>query len=305
MSKVQVTCFGEVLWDVFSTHKVIGGAPLNVALRLQSFGVEATMISSVGDDENGKKALDYINENALDNRFIQQDKKFETGHVIVSLDTKGSASYKIFKPVAWDNIQVNKENLELASNSEIFVFGSLACRENTSKETLLKLIEKVNYKVFDVNLRPPDYTIDLILQLMEKADFIKMNDEELTEICASLNCNASTIEKQIQFISNKTNTNSICVTKGGDGAVLFQNNKLYNNKGYKVIVEDTVGAGDSFLASLITKLLVEKREPQESINFACAVGSLVASKKGANSKIASKEIHKFLTNTHVSQSFSL
>ena len=296
MSKVQVICFGEVLWDVFPTHRVIGGAPLNVALRLKSLGVEVVMISSIGDDENGRKALDYINENGLNAKFIQQDKKLETGHVIVSLDDKGSASYEIFKPVAWDNIQVNEENLRFVSTSDVFVFGSLVCREKVSKESLFQLIEKANYKVFDVNLRSPDYTMNLVVELMKKADFIKMNDEELDEICISLGCNVSTIEEQLQFISKETNTDTICVTKGGDGAVLYQNGKLYKNKGFKVLVEDTVGAGDSFLASLITKLLIENKTPQESIDFACAVGSLVASKKGANSKIASEEIQQLLNS---------
>ncbi len=294
MNKPQVTCFGEILWDIFPTHKVIGGAPLNVALRLQSLGVDVTMISSLGEDGNGKKALNYIAENGLNIDYVQLDEHLETGHVIVTLDDKGSASYEIFKPVAWDNIQLTKSNLELVSNSAVFVFGSLVCRENNSKETLLKLIEKANYKVFDVNLRKPDYTVDLILQLMKKADFIKMNDEEIDEVCETLGKTFSSIEEQIEFISKETNTNTICVTKGGDGAVLFQDDKFYNNDGYKVVVEDTVGAGDSFLASLITKLLVEKMEPQMSIDFACAVGSLVASKKGANSKINSEEIEGLL-----------
>lgn len=294
MNKVQVTCFGEILWDVFPTHKVIGGAPLNVALRLQSLGTHVEMISSIGDDENGKKVINFLGENALNTAYIQTDSVLDTGHVIVTLDSKGSASYEIFKPVAWDNIKMNFDNLELVSNSEIFVFGSLVCREMVSKETLFKLIEKANYKVFDVNLRRPDYSIDLILQLMKKADFIKMNDEELNEICQSLPNNVSTIEEQIELISKTTNTNAICVTKGGDGAVLFQNGQFFYNEGYKVIVEDTVGAGDSFLASLITKLLIEKNNPQYAIDFACAVGSLVASKKGANSEISSDEIAQLI-----------
>ncbi len=290
MSKVQVACFGEVLWDVFPTRKVIGGAPLNVALRLQSLGVDVAVISRIGDDDNGDKALNYFIDNEIIGSFVQKDKVLETGHVIVTLDDKGSASYEVSKPVAWDNIQVNQANLELVSNSQVFVFGSLACRENATKETLLKLIEKANYKIFDVNLRPPDYTVSLIIQLAQKADFIKMNDEELVQICTDIGSYAPTIEEQIQFISKETNTNTLCITKGSDGAVLFQNDKFYKNKGYKVIVEDTVGAGDSFLASLITKLLLENEEPQAAIDFACAVGSLVASKKGANPKITSEEI---------------
>lgn len=53
----RLVCFGKVLWDVFPTHRKIGGAPLNVANRLQLLGNEATMISAIGEGENGEKLL--------------------------------------------------------------------------------------------------------------------------------------------------------------------------------------------------------------------------------------------------------
>ncbi len=294
MSDVQVTCFGEVLWDIFPTHKVIGGAPLNVALRLQSLGVSVAMISSVGDDEIGNDVVEYLRQNSMELSYIQKDSNHPTGQVIVTLNENGSASYRIHKPVAWDTILLNKVNVELVSNSEVFVFGSLVCRESTSKETLFNLIEHANYKVFDANLRPPDYTMKLVNKLMQKADFIKMNDEEIDEICAELGHEKTSLEDQIAFIANDTDTKTICITKGSDGAVLYQNNTFYYNEGYKVVVEDTVGAGDSFLATLITKLLLQSWTPQKSIDYACAVGSLVASKKGANATIAPFEIEEML-----------
>lgn len=296
MSDIQVTCFGEVLWDIFPTHKVIGGAPLNVALRFQSLGVDVAMISSVGDDQNGHGILKYLKDNSLESSYIQKDTDHPTGNVIVTLDENGSASYEIFKPVAWDNILLNTANIKLVSNSGVFVFGSLVCRESVSRKTLFKLIEQANYKVFDVNLRPPDYTMKIVLELMKKADFIKMNDEEIDEICEALGHEKIALEDQIAFIAKETNTKTICVTKGGEGAVLYQNNKFYYNHGYEVVVEDTVGAGDSFLATLITKLLLEKHDPQNAIDFACAVGSLVASKKGANASISALEIEKIMNS---------
>jgi len=294
MNKVQATCFGEVLWDVFPTHKVIGGAPLNVALRLQSFGVETAMISRVGSDENGKKALDYIYDQNLIKEYIQIDNKLETGHVIVTLDDKGSASYEIFKPVAWDNIQIDNNNKNLVVNSEVFIYGSLAAREEATRQTLDSLLDIANYKVFDVNLRAPFYKFELLNDLMNKADFIKMNDEEIFEICSALKSNASSLEEMVNFISVKTSTPYICVTLGSKGALLYDNGIFYRNKGYKIIVEDTVGAGDSFLAGLVSQLIIDKNKPQDSLDFACAVGSLVASKKGANSKVYSEEIKAIL-----------
>jgi len=285
------TCFGEVLWDVFPDHEKIGGAPLNVALRLKSFKNEVAIISSVGKDNLGEKLIDYLNENSLETKFIQIDEMLQTGKVSVTLDSNGSASYEIKQPVAWDTIQLNNKLIELVTKSNVFVFGSLVCRNIVSKQTLFELLKVANFKVFDVNLREPFYTFQLLNELMQKADFIKFNDEELELICHELNSGYATIEENMSFISEKFKASHICVTRGSKGAVLLVNEQFYFNEGYKIKVKDTVGAGDSFLASLIHKLM-DNCEPQDSLNYACAVGSLVASSKGANPKLSESDIIK-------------
>ncbi len=288
-----ITCFGEVLWDIFSTHKKIGGAPLNVALRLQSFGVDAKIISRIGNDKDGKASLKYIKDNAIDTSTIQIDPSLKTGCVHVTLDKTGSASYIIEQPVAWDNIELTDNTIAIVKPSNAFIFGSLVCRNEVSKNTLLNLLQHATYKVFDVNLRPPFYAMDLLLELMTKADFIKCNDDELLEICNGINFKSDSITEQIKFLSQQTNTKHICVTLGKDGAVLLYNNQFYHHKGYPIKVIDTVGAGDSFLAALISKL-INKEKPSNALNFACAVGALVAGKEGANSKILDSEISAFI-----------
>ena len=129
--------------------------------------------------------------------------------------------------------------------------------------------------------------------LMNKADFIKFNDDELYEVCKDEGSKHLSLEQNIRYISKKTNTNNICVTKGRHGAVLMYDGKFYYNSGYLIKVIDTVGSGDSFLASLINKLLKNK-DPQEAIDFACAVGALVAKSEGANPKITKERINKFI-----------
>jgi len=292
----KVTCFGEVLWDVFPDHKKIGGAPLNVALRIQSFGIETNIISRVGYDENGNKALDYIKKYGIDILTIQVDKNHKTGCVNVTLDSKGSASYEIEYPVAWDKIEISEQIIEIVKSSDAFIFGSLVCRDEVSKMTLLKLLQYATFKVFDVNLRPPFYTMALLLELMNKADFIKCNDEELLEICSALGANIESIEGQVKFLSKHTQTKQICVTMGKDGAVLLYHDQYYSHKGYAVKVADTVGAGDSFLATIISNLLLKKK-PAEALDSACAVGALVASKPGANPQISTSEILNFIKNS--------
>ncbi len=289
----DVVCFGEVLWDVFPSYKTIGGAPLNVALRLNSFHNNVTIISSVGKDANGTDLLNYLKEEGFNNSHIQINEEFKTSQVLVSLDERGSASYRIEFPCAWDYITVNETILSAVQKSDAFIFGSLIARNEVSYNTLLELLNSAPFKVFDVNLRPPHYKINILVELMQKADFIKFNDDELFEICRELDFNSGDLKKNIEFISKKTITETICVTLGGKGAVLYIDKTLYNNIGFKVNVADTVGAGDSFLASLINKLL-KKETPQKAIDFACAVGALVASNDGANPKISDKQIIKFM-----------
>ncbi len=96
-------------------------------------------------------------------------------------------------------------------------------------------------------------------------------------------------------MAKHTNTESICVTKGRHGAILYHNETFYYNSGYQIVVSDTVGAGDSFLASLINKLL-KGAAPQKAIDFACAVGALVASKEGANPEIKAQDINRFINS---------
>ena len=292
--KIKAVSFGEVLWDVFPTHKKIGGAPLNVALRMQSFGAEVAMVSRVGEDENGDAIVSFIKENGVNTDFIQSGTDYKTGVVHVMINDKGNASYDILYPSAWDKIKVEEHLIDKISEADVFFFGSLSARDEDSRSTLMHLLENNNtFKVFDVNLRAPYYTFELIKELMIKADFIKLNDEELLEISQKMGSPYHSFEQNIKFIAEQTGTTQICVTKGAFGAVLYSNDKFYCNSGYFIKVVDTVGAGDSFLASLLTKLLRGK-SPQKALNFACAVGALVAGNEGANPKLTMKEIKEYM-----------
>jgi len=291
--KLNVVCFGEVLWDIFPTHKKIGGAPLNVALRMNSLGVSSTIISKIGNDENGQDIIKYIEDHNMSSDAIQVDSDYMSGVVHVMINEKGNASYDIHYPSAWDKIVVNEAVEKQISEADAFVFGSLICRDEISRASLFSLLDKAKYKVLDANLRVPYYTTELLIELMLKADFIKLNDEELIEISRKMDSPYNSFEQNIKFIAERTNTKQICVTKGAFGAVLYYNEKFYYNSGYFIKVVDTVGAGDSFLATLIIRLLRGK-SPQKALNYACAIGALVAGNEGANPDISEKEVKKFM-----------
>ena len=289
----KAVCFGEILYDVFPDRERIGGAPLNVASRLSGLGISTEMISKVGDDEKGEKLISYLESKNIKTENISKDPNFTTGVVNVKLSESGSATYEIAHPVAWDKIEISKAIKNSVKNADAFIFGSLICRDEVSRKTLFELLPEAKYRIFDINLRPPYYEKEVLEKLMEQADFIKFNDDELFEIAEMIGSKHNSLEQNLHFISEKTNTKTICVTKGRHGAVLLKDGVRYYNSGFKVKVKDTVGAGDSFLASLIAGLLKEE-EPQSTLDFACAVGALVAGKEGANPEISRDNIKKFM-----------
>jgi len=295
---LKAVAYGEVLWDVFANEKKIGGAPLNVALRMKTLGCEVAMISCVGNDEDGEAIINQVKSLGLETDSIVKAEGFPTGLVNVTLNERGSASYEISYPSAWDKIELNDLARKLAADADVLIYGSLVCRDQVSRQSLEELLQTKGYKVFDVNLRKPHYTYEILEQLMHSADFIKFNDEELLEITAAMQSPFTSLEDNMQFISERTQVKAMCVTKGKHGALLMWEGKLYENGGYPVEVVDTVGAGDSFLASLITSLLTDKL-PQESLDFACAIGALVAAAPGANPDISNSGIEKLMLKIKV------
>lgn len=290
---LMAVAYGEVLWDVFANEKKIGGAPLNVALRMKTLGCDVAMISCVGNDEDGKAIKDQVKQLGLETDTIVISEDYPTGLVNVTLNERGSATYEISYPSAWDKIELNDLAKTTVKSADVLIYGSLVCRDNVSRNALEQLLQYDVYKVFDVNLRKPHYTYGILNQLMQSADFIKFNDEELLEIAKAMNSPFESLEENMAFIEEKTKATAMCVTKGKHGALLLWEGKIYENIGYPIEVADTVGAGDSFLAALITSLLTGK-EPQYSIDFACAVGALVAESPGANPEISFSRIEKMM-----------
>ena len=287
--KPKVICFGEILFDQFGEDKKAGGAPMNVALHLHKQNVCSELISAVGDDENGKELKRFIQNHGLDTSFVQTVPHLPTGIVNVKLDKKNQATYTIVKPVAWDSIEYAENLADLISGADALVFGSLVCREATSKSTLLKLIGSAKLRIFDMNLRPPHFTAETLEQLLKQTDILKINEHELEYLNQEHDLENLLIKEQLGQLAGKYNLTAICVTLGDKGAMVWDKGDLYNHPGFSVNVVDTVGAGDAFLAAYIAGYLCGK-PIQETLTTACAAGALIASKPGANPDYDIKEI---------------
>ncbi|MCX2743887.1 PfkB family carbohydrate kinase [Mangrovivirga sp. M17] len=291
--KIKVVTFGEVLWDVFEGNKKIGGAPLNVALTMQSLGADVSIISGIGSDHNGEELLNIIHQD-INVDHIQKNKNLATSTVDVQLDENKQATYIIHQPVAWDEIMFSEKLKNVVDGCDIFIFGSLSSRSEMSSKTLIRLLDNDAFNVLDINLRAPHYTSETLLGLTNAADFVKFNDKEIEEVIKLVYGQPfEGIEEAMKYISLNSGVDKICVTRGDKGAVLYSDGDFFYNPGYNVEVVDTVGAGDSFLGALVLKIY-EGEDPQKALDFASAMGAYVCSKQGANPEYNENDIEEIM-----------
>jgi len=273
----NILCFGEILWDTFGDEKIPGGAPMNVARHLVQQGLTVSFATRIGTDDSGNGLLEFLKANGLYSNLVQLDDELPTCEVTVRLDDSGQATYIIPEPVSWDNIQTESALTEAAEQAQAIIFGSLASREATTRDTLLNLLDETTaLKVFDVNLRLPHYALSTIETFAAKADVLKMNEDEAVLLSGSYD-----LKESITVFQKMYHPQTICVTRGGNGAIVWHNHEFFEHPGFKVSVVDTVGAGDAFLAAFVAGLLNKSPVPQVLEN-ACAVGAFVAGKRGAN-----------------------
>lgn len=275
----DVVCFGEVLWDMLPGGATPGGAPVNVAYHLARQGCRSTVITSIGNDDAGKQLQQIFAGRGVDTSYFQVDDQHETGKVYGVQDEHRDMTYDIVKPVAWDFIEEAPEHKMLVSQSPVFIFGSLAARNEGSAKTLFSLLDIAQKKVFDVNLRPPHFTESLIKTLLPGADVLKMNEEELELVASWLSAYKST-EDNIRMLAEKYNIPEIVVTRGSRGAVLYSEGNFFYHAGYKVKVADTVGSGDAFLAGLVSARM-QGLPHADALERASRLGAYIATQHGA------------------------
>ncbi|WP_293745216.1 carbohydrate kinase [uncultured Pedobacter sp.] len=289
----KVITIGEILWDVFPEGKKAGGSSMNVALNLHKQGMESQFISAVGNDENGRALVSFLTGNHFETDLIQIHNELPTSTVVVQLDENHQATYTIKKPVAWDDIKVTDDNTKAVKQADALVYCSLTCREEKSREAILALLENAKTKIFDINLRAPFYSKELIGALLAKADILKINEDELVWVQESFGLTGNTDEQLLKQLSTQFDIGIICLTLGDKGACVLKEGKLFKHAGYKVQVADTVGAGDAFLATFIACYL--QGYPMETtLDNACKVGAFVASQPGANPEYNKKIYHMSL-----------
>jgi fructokinase len=287
----EFIAFGEILWDCLPSGKHAGGAPFNVTAHLAQLGVSSALISAVGQDALGDEILAVAKDKQVDTRFVTRVRVgLATGTVLVTIDEHGNATYELVQPAAWDEIRVSEAALEAVSQARALAFGSLAGRSPYNLEQLDRLLQ-VNgpLKFFDVNLRPPFADPPLIIELAKRADVLKLNDGEVGKLASWLGTGEATadtprddeaISRACATLAEATGVSRICVTRAEDGAALWDRGTLTTAPAPQVVVKDTVGAGDAFMAGLMVGL-TRGTDPRKLLENACRLGAFVASHNGA------------------------
>ena len=274
--KNTVVGLGEILWDVFLERKVLGGAPANFAYHASQFGFNGYAVSAIGEDLLGKEILKTLEEKELN--YIIEKTDFPTGTVKVQLDGRGVPSYEITENVAWDNIPFSSRIENLAKNTTTVCFGSLAQRNVVSRATIHKFLDLMpadSLKVFDINLRLKYFSKEIIVDSLDKASALKINDEE---ICRHL------LEKyQLKFL---------ILTQGTRGSYVFTPYEKSFLGTPKVTIADTVGAGDSFTAAFVASYL-NGRSIAQSHQLAVEVSAYVCQQHGAMPRLADAHLELF------------
>jgi fructokinase len=291
--KPSVVCFGEILWDNLPTGRNPGGAPMNVAYHLNKLGTHSVLISAVGDDVAGTELLGFLRDKGLSAEFIQIDLVHKTSEVTASVNADHEVSYEIIKDVAWDYILPDELSKAAVAQASAFVYGSLSSRNLQSREALLGLLAGSRFNVFDVNLRAPHYSSDLIKELMQYADLLKVNSSELQLLAEWHDCKSDDEAAVVQYLFEEYKMNEIVITKGSTGASFFSRNAHFDQPAYKVSVQDTIGSGDSFLAALLAMKL-NGASMQEALNHAVAMGAFITAKSGACPHYETTEFEAFM-----------
>ncbi len=290
-----VVCYGEVLWDILPTQTKPGGAPMNVAYHLRKFGIDSRMISRVGADELGNQLTQLLDGWSIPAHYCPADREHGTGKVNAQVLPNNEMSYTIMQPVAWDFIEWNEGQARLVRESDAFVFGSLVTRDETSRKTLYKLIEEAKFKVFDINLRPPFYSQEVLEYLLGKCDLLKLNENELALLSQWYPAGSDMEENCVRFLQKKFNIDEVIVTKGSEGATYYTLTESCSFPGYQVTVKDTVGSGDSFLAAFLAKK-IQGATPAEGMKYAAALGAFVASHEGACPAYEIEQLNEFINH---------
>jgi len=215
------------------------------------------VMSRVGNDERGRELVAAIAEHDVDVKTITIDPDYPTGVASARLDEEGKAFFSIQENVAWDHLTADGFLLECAAKADALCYGTLAQRSGDSATAIQKLLDSTRpdcLRIFDVNLRQQDVSLSMMTRSLASASVVKLNDEELPRIAKMVGIEGNLREIFDSFISRFA-VRLIVYTRGSEGSIVYNGDEWVEHPGRSAKMVDTVGAGDSFVATVTVGLL--------------------------------------------------
>jgi fructokinase len=272
-----------VLWDVFPDGDHFGGAPANVAVHAAGLGAEAWMISAVGMDIRGEEALQRLAGFGVDCGAVARLADHPTGVVRVRVDAAGLPSYDIAAGSAWDCVPWSAAVARAAQRADAICFGTLAQRSPVSRATIRRAVSATResaWRLFDVNLRQSYYDADVLIESLNLANAVKLNEDELPVVARLCGLESATTVELLRALSERFDLRLAALTRGICGSLLVASDGVWESSAPRTEVADTVGAGDAFAAALLVGILAG-RSLDEASRRANAVAAYVCSQPGA------------------------
>jgi len=265
---MRILSVGEILWDVIGQSEHLGGAPLNFAAHAQRLGHEVFPISAVGDDKRGHRALELIRGLGISTEFIRVLPGKPTGlHALHQLDPQ------------W------------------VYYGTLFHTSSATLASTLRLLQVLPAakRFYDVNLRENNWNLTAVEQLSSHSTVVKVNDWEAETLDASFDMEGEhdSIEGFTRRWADRFKSEIVCVTCGERGCSILRGGQFTQVPGFRIVIADTVGAGDAFAAGFVHGLS-QGWDAQAIGRFANAVGAVVASKAGAIPEWSMEEVEAML-----------
>ncbi|MFC0264892.1 carbohydrate kinase family protein [Alloscardovia macacae] len=280
MTQPIVVSLGEILWDMLPEGKRAGGAPVNFTYHAAQNGLVGRSISAIGNDSLGDELEAAVKNAGID--AILQRNDYPTGTVGVVLND-GIPSYEIVQGVAWDHVALTDELIEAVSEADAVCYGSLACRDEESKNTILELLKHTKpgaLKYYDINIRGDFFSKELIEAQLEAATVFKINDDELELLRPMFGVEGSDEEACAWFIKHY-DLDYMILTGGSQFSIIMKRDgETSYVKTPRIKVADTVGAGDSFSGAFTSEILKGSSLHDAHI-YACNVAAYVCTQSGA------------------------
>lgn len=252
--QLRVLSLGAVLWDVIGENEYIGGAPFNFAVNMRRLGAESALVTSVGNDERGRRAKEKITDYGVSSLFVQTSETQRTGVAMATVGENGNARYEI-PYAAFDEIAANDRAIRAMNDyaPDIVYFGTFEQRHAVTREAVCKILEKVRSRhvFFDVNLRMNFVDENVLRSGLNTCTVLKLNHEEREIISELFYKEPSDNETFAKRVAEEFGIQCVIVTLGAEGCVVYENGRFYYSAPPATQVADTIGAGDAFSSAFL------------------------------------------------------